>query len=85
MRERYGDMRRCYEAGLGRNPKLTGRVTTRFVIERDGKARNVTDHGSDLPDATVIDCVLRVFQTLTFPEPQGGVVTIVYPLMFEPG
>jgi hypothetical protein len=28
--------------------------------------------------------VVRSFQTLSFPEPQGGTVTVVYPIVFNP-
>jgi hypothetical protein len=37
VRADYGKMRSCYERALTRNPKLTGRVVTRFVIGRDGR------------------------------------------------
>jgi hypothetical protein len=37
------------------------------------------------PDAAVIDCVVARFAALTFPEPQGGIVTVVYPITFSPG
>jgi hypothetical protein len=42
------------------------------------------DSGSDLPDPHVIKCVIRGFQSLRFPEPEGGIVTVVYPIIFSP-
>ena len=85
IRDHYGAFRQCYEAGLARDPTLKGRISARFVIERDGKVTNVGDAGSNLPDPAVLDCVLSAFGTLTFPPPEGGIVTVVYPIMLEPG
>ena len=45
----------------------------------------MSDGGSDLPDADVVGCVLRAFETLEFPPPVGGKVTVVYPVLFAPG
>jgi hypothetical protein len=36
-------------------------------------------------DPEVVACVLRGFHALTFPKPYGGIVTVVYPLIFNPG
>jgi hypothetical protein len=85
VRARFGEFRRCYEAGLGRNAKLGGRVMARFVIDRDGSVSNVADGGSDMPDAEVTACVLKAFYGLRFPRPDGGIVTVVYPIMLSPG
>jgi hypothetical protein len=85
IRKNYDVFRKCYEQGLGRDAKLRGKVTARFVIGRDGKVSNVTDGGSDLPDAVVVACVLKAFQTIIFPAPEGGIVTVIYPINLEPG
>jgi hypothetical protein len=29
--------------------------------------------------------VVRGFGNLSFPQPEGGMVTVVYPIMFNPG
>jgi hypothetical protein len=85
VRQNYGRFRMCYEQGLGRNPNLQGRVSARFVIGRDGSVSNVSNGGSDLPDSGVVSCVLSAFYGLSFPQPEGGIVTVVYPIMLEPG
>jgi len=56
-----------------------------FVIGRDGSVSNVGNGGSDLPDSGVVSCVLSAFYGLSFPQPEGGIVTVVYPIMLEPG
>jgi hypothetical protein len=84
VRQNFGRFRLCYEPGLDRNPALRGRVTTRFVIARDGSVAYAADGGSDLPDAVVSSCVVRSFSSLSFPEPAGGVVVVEYPVMLSP-
>ncbi len=85
VRQNYGRFRMCYEQGLARNPSLEGRVSVRFVIGRDGAVSNVSNGGSDLPDGGVVSCVVRAYYGLSFPQPEGGIVTVVYPIMFSPG
>jgi hypothetical protein len=55
------------------------------VIGRDGSVSNVKNGGSDLPDNDVVSCVLGAYHGLSFPEPEGGIVTVVYPIQFAPG
>ncbi len=85
VRANFGRFRACYESGLRNNPGLTGRVVTKFVIGRDGAVGVSQDGGSDMPDRGVVNCIVRSYQNLSFPSPEGGVVTVVYPLMFSPG
>lgn len=85
VRQNFGRFRLCYEQGLGRNPNLEGRVTVRFVIGRDGAVSNVSNGGSDLPDSSVVSCVVKAFYGLSFPKPEGGIVTVQYPILLQPG
>lgn len=85
VRQNYGRFRACYESGLGANPNLTGRVTARFIIGRDGAVSNAANGGSDLPDSKVVSCVLSQFYGISFPSPEDGIVTVSYPIMFTPG
>jgi hypothetical protein len=45
----------------------------------------VSDAGSDLPDQTVVACVERSFTNLSFPRPEAGRATVIYPIAFDPG
>ncbi|MEI9941368.1 MAG: AgmX/PglI C-terminal domain-containing protein [Pseudomonadota bacterium] len=85
VRQNYGRFRQCYENGLRTNPNLTGRVTARFVIGREGSVTNVQNGGSDIPDSGVVSCVVSAFYGLSFPTPEAGIVTVSYPIMFSPG
>jgi hypothetical protein len=85
VRQNFGRFRLCYENGLRTNPNLQGRVSVRFVIDRSGAVSTASDGGSDLPDQGVVGCVVRGFGNLSFPQPEGGIVTVVYPIIFNPG
>jgi len=84
IRQNFGRFRGCYEQGLFKNPTLAGRVTVRFVIGRDGAVSSVADGGSDVPDRAMVGCVVRAFYGLSFPQPEGGVVNVAYPIVFSP-
>jgi hypothetical protein len=85
VRQNFGRFRLCYENGLRGNPNLQGRVTVKFVIDRSGAVAMTADGGSDIPDSGVVGCVVRGFANLSFPQPEGGMVTVVYPIIFNPG
>jgi hypothetical protein len=85
VRQNDGRYRFCYQRALQNNPNLEGRVTVKFLISRDGSVGYAADGGSDIPDRGVSQCVVSAFQSLSFPAPDSGVVTVVYPITFSPG
>lgn len=84
VRQNFGRFRMCYEQGLTRNPNLEGRVSVRFVIGADGAVSTVGNGGSDLPDQSVVSCIVSSFYGISFPKPERGIVTVTYPLMMNP-
>jgi len=85
VRQNFGRFRLCYENGLRNNPNLEGRVVVRFIIGRDGSVSSVSNGGSDMPDSGVVSCVARAFYGLSFPQPDGGIISVTYPIRFSPG
>jgi hypothetical protein len=83
VRQNFGRFRLCYQTGLKNNPDLAGKVTVRFVISRDGRVTSASAQSS-LPDQGVVSCVRAAFYGLHFPKPQGGIVTVSYPIVFSP-
>lgn len=82
VRHNLGRFRRCYEDGLKTSPALHGRVVVKFGIDATGTVTAPTDGGSDLPDKTVVQCIVHGFDKLEFPAPEGGTVSVVYPMVF---
>jgi hypothetical protein len=85
VRQNFGRFRLCYTEGVRSNPSLQGRVAVKFVIDRSGSVSFSADAGSDLPDPSVVSCIVRGFGNLSFPQPEGGMVTVVFPMIFNPG
>ena len=77
-------MRSCYEGALRSNPSVSGRVELRFVIGRDGAVRSAQAN-SDVLGADMSACFARAVQGLSFPAPEGGAATVVYPVTLTPG
>lgn len=84
VRQNFGRFRMCYQDGLRTNPNLEGRVAVRFVIGRGGAVENAQNGGSSMPSSDVVSCVTRAFYGLSFPAPEDGIVTVVYPINFFP-
>jgi hypothetical protein len=84
VRRGFASFRSCYEAGLGRDATLAGRVAVSFVIDREGKVRDVRDAGEALPDASVASCIREAFARLRFPNPEGDTVKVVFLLGLSP-
>lgn len=84
VRANFGRFRACYEDGLKTDAKLHGTVAVAFTIEQDGTVHDAADHGSDLPDKGVVACVIHGFNQTTYPRPDGGQVTVIYPIQFDP-
>jgi outer membrane biosynthesis protein TonB len=76
--------RECYDRARRTNAGLQGKVTVKFEIDADGVVRRSADARSDLPDIVLVQCVVDAYRTLRFPEPSGGVVTVYFPLIFNP-
>lgn len=75
----------CYQRGLKMNQDLSGKLSEKFVIARDGSVSKAETMDSTLADATVGDCINRRLLRLEFPKPKGGGIVIVkYPFVFQP-
>ncbi|HVY46074.1 MAG TPA: AgmX/PglI C-terminal domain-containing protein [Minicystis sp.] len=84
VRNDFGRVRRCYEDTLRAKRDLETKVVVKFVIGRDGRVTSAVDQGNEAP-TSMATCVVEQFRGLRFPSPEGGVVTVVYPILFTPG
>ncbi len=84
IRRNFGRFRYCYEQGLRVSPNLSARVSLRFLIERDGTVSDVNVTDLNGVDTKVADCIARAVAELSFPEPENGVITVIYPILFVP-
>lgn len=85
VRSQFDRLRKCYEQELKLDPVLEGKVSTRFVIDRNGKVPEARTTVSGRLPLWMGHCVESVFRSLQFDQPDGGIVTVTYPIMFSPG
>lgn len=73
IRQSFGMFRMCYAQGLSSDASLAGSVGVQFTINADGSigALNASQ-GTNLPNITVIQCIVSAFAGLSFPAPEGG-------------
>ena len=64
---------------------LAGKVSVRFVIQRNGKIAELSDNGSEIASPALVSCVMRAFRAVEFPEPEGGMVKGTTLITFGPG
>ena len=86
VHDKRDEIRACYQKGIDKDPKLSGKVVVRFTIGVDGVPTDVADDGSTLPDVGVVDCVVKAFTTIRFaPLEEGKPVRVTYPIDFSKG
>jgi hypothetical protein len=84
VRQNFGRFRLCYENGLRANPSLAGTASVRLTIDRAGDVSKAeSDPSSTLTDASVLACITRGFGNLTFPQPEKGTVTVLFPIILS--
>lgn len=76
----------CYEKELQKNPNLSGKIVTQFLIGATGDVTSSRASENTLGDANVEDCVLRVINRMKFPPcAGGGTADVTYPWIFKSG
>lgn len=88
VRDRTPELKECYNGWLALNPDLEGRLIVSFGITAgDDELAHIEDVGlasTELNHEFMQGCVLNVFEELAFEQPpEGGSVTVTYPLLFS--
>jgi len=86
VQQHKGEIRKCYEKRLLKNPRLSGKVVMRWTIGKTGAVTRATVKLDTIAKPGVSQCVQGVFKSMVFPAPRGGGICIVsYPFRFTPG
>jgi hypothetical protein len=80
LSEQLGRIAACYEQGLGRDPKLWGRVAILMDVDPDGRVRTAAEYESHFPDPAVPSCAVDGLRGVLLPPPIGGPLRLVWPL-----
>ncbi len=78
----YDDLQVCYSQALARNHSAEGKVTFEFVIGQNGGVADAWAREATLHDCAAINCMLERFRALSFPEPVGRSVRVIYPISY---
>jgi hypothetical protein len=73
----------CYNAQLTRKPDLAGKVTLSWIIRLDGSVTAAKVKSSSLGNSDAESCMVRALGGWRFPKPEGGVVEVEYPFVFD--
>ena len=86
IKRNMNQIRYCYQRELTNNPNLSGKITVKFVIAKDGTVSSASTKSSTMGSPAVESCINGRFLEFQFPEPKGGGIVIVsYPFIFSPG
>ena len=84
INEKVSEMRGCYERAMLRDPNLgAGKVLLEWTIDGRGDVSEVRTKTATLKSPEVVSCLLDLLRTLKFPRPNGGVVIVSYPVLFN--
>jgi outer membrane biosynthesis protein TonB len=84
VRSHHDQLKYCYDNALTRNPKLTGKVSVKWIITEAGTvaSSNVVSSSTNTPELD--RCIAGRVLTWIFPKPKGGGVAVVtYPFVFK--
>ena len=73
----------CYVRQLSRTPKLSGTITVKIRIGRNGKVIDSSISSSTMGSKQVESCLLQIIDLMNFPESKDGIVMAKYAFIFE--
>ena len=84
IQRNIGQIIYCYEKGLQKKPKLSGRVSVYFVINGGGRVRTTKVKNTSLGSDSVESCMQKKIRGWKFPRPHGNVdVKVTYPFVLR--
>ena len=81
--EHHPSFLECYAGGVLRHPGLSGKMTLRLSIDERGSVSELSVAENDLADCEVVQCIRAHVASIQFPHPQGGSVTLQYPIALQ--
>lgn len=83
VRNHRRGIRACYERQLLDYPELEGRVVVGWTVGLDGRVIRRTIESDSTDNDELSGCLLREVDRMHFPEPDGGLVIVSFPFVFE--
>ncbi|WP_433932718.1 AgmX/PglI C-terminal domain-containing protein [Sorangium cellulosum] len=79
-----GDADAPIQLAPGTDASIGEKLRQDLEFERFAREATASPPGKPMPDKDVVRCVIAGFRELKFPVPEGGRVTVVYPIVFAP-
>lgn len=76
-------LQKCWLSQVRENPNSKGKIIVQFEISRRGKVKDVKITESEISGSTLQNCVITVFERMTFRPYKGAEISLSYPLNFE--
>lgn len=83
VRQQLGRFRNCAERGLQVDPNGVGRVSTNLAIGPEGAVTLVSTVPNGGVPALVAQCIAAGARGLSFPKPEGGIVTVRFEVVIS--
>ncbi len=83
VRNHRRGIRACYERQLLDFQDLEGRVVVGWTVGLDGRVTRRTIESNSTDSRELGRCLLREVDRMRFPEPDGGLVIVSFPFVFE--
>ena len=84
IKRRLSQIRYCYTRELSKKPTLSGKITFKIVIGKDGIVRKVSVKKTTMPEeggTAVANCIKKQIKRITFPT-DTGITIVTYPFLF---
>jgi len=72
----------CYEQAIEKKPRIKGRVIYGFTVRTNGRATNIKRVGGTLRDDALLQCSVKVLETVRFPKPRKS-AQIKLPIQYK--
>lgn len=78
------EIRKCYDAALGKTPGLTAKVVVKMHFEASGALTSSTVEDPKPADAELGECVAKTLGSMTIPAAKEGPMEVIYPVELSP-
>lgn len=73
----------CYEQASENKPRLKGRVIYGFTVRTNGRVTNIKRVGGTLRDEALLQCSVKVLETMRFPKPRKQSAQVKLPIQYK--
>jgi hypothetical protein len=73
----------CYAQASENKPRMKGRVIYGFTVRTNGRVSNIKRVGGTLRDDSLLQCSVKVLETMHFPKPRKQSAQVKLPIQYK--